>query len=642
MGKTRAANLLRPKRWFSFNKKGGKGVLFWSVAFLFVSALFVLGISGYVLAGEPGTFAYGVNVGGLELGGRTRAEASRLIDQRLAGLSLTYRLDDAKLDVTAASKQDGQPVFTVDSAKALDEAMKVGHGSGQLGSIVERLVVVIGGREVPLSAELNGQRLTAYLEERLAAGLESARDAAIRVTVDEATGAAEASIEPERDGLRVDYQAAVTATQARLAALQGGVVMLTSARDTARVSAADLKPMLSEAAAVVGNAPLRLTVNGLSWTVSRALAAGWVTSAFDEQTSQPRLTVDAKKITKFLAAKNDSVYVAPKDASFEEKDGRVTKIVASVDGMELDAEAGVAAVEKVLFRTEGDGTVVLPTKPVRPEKPTELINPYGVKEIIGIGESNFRGSTTNRKHNIRTGAAALNGIVIPAGETFSTIKSLGAIDGEHGYKQELVIKGNKTKPEYGGGLCQVGSTVFRAALNSALPVVERQNHSYRVPYYERDGAGKTIGPGKDATIYDPSPDLKFVNDTGHPVIVMNEIEGLTLRFIFWGVKDGRSQVQSPVRVYNETAPPPKQLIETDDLPPGKVKCTETPHAGADAVFTYTITYADGKEKKKDFRSHYKPWGEVCLVGRDPNAPKAEAAVVEATPATADAAGASGN
>jgi vancomycin resistance protein YoaR len=311
-----------------------------------------------------------------------------------------------------------------------------------------------------------------------------------------------------------------------------------------------------------------------------------------------------------------------------------------VDGVELDEEGGVAAIEKVLFRTEGDGTVVLPTKPVRPEKPTELSNPYGVKEIIGIGETNFIGSTVNRKHNISIGSSTLSGVVIPAGETFSTMKTLGPIDGAHGYRTELVIKGNKTQPEYGGGLCQVGSTVFRAALNSALPVVERQNHSYRVSYYERDGAGRMIGPGKDATIYDPAPDLKFVNDTGHPIIMMAEIEGLTLRFILWGVKDGRTQEQSDVRVYNVTPPPAKKMVETPDLPPGKVKCTESPHAGADAVFTYTIRYADGQEKKKDFRSHYKPWGEVCLIGVDPNAPKPESAVT--APATADAAGAAGN
>lgn len=642
MATSRTANLLRPRRWFAGKKAGGRGVLFWTVAFLLVTTLFVMGISSYALAGAPGTFAYGVNVGGLELGGKTRIEADQLLRQRLSDLRLTYRLADAKLDVTQATRQDGQPIFTIDFAKVIDRAMAVGHGPDQAKALAERLKVAAVGQEVPVTVSLDEKSLVACLGENLSSGLTMARNATIHVAVNAATGAAEATIEPERDGLRVDYSAAVAETRVRLQAVTGGVISLTSAHDAPRLKAADLKPLLSEAAAVVGNAPLRLTVRDQSWNVSRALAGDWITATLDEAIGGPRLTVDAAKVTKFLAAKNDSVYVAPKDAAFEEKDGRVTKIVASVDGTELDLDGGVAAIEKSLFRTEGDGTVVLPTKPVRPDKPTELANPYGVKEIIGIGESNFKGSTVNRKHNITVGMTSLSGLVIRAGETFSTIKALGAIDGEHGYRQELVIKGNKTKPEYGGGLCQVGSTMFRAALNSALPVVERQNHSYRVSYYERDGAGKTIGPGKDATIYDPSPDLKFVNDTGHDIVVMGEMQGLTLRFIFWGVKDGRGQTQSDVRVYNITPPPPKILTETDELPKGKIKCTETAHAGADAVFTYTIKYADGKEKKKDFRSHYKPWGEVCLIGRDPNAPKLNSATLSGTPITADAAGAAGN
>jgi len=640
MGTPKNTNLLRPRRWFFGKKKGGRGIIFWTVAFLFICVLFIIGISGYVLAGAPGTFAYGVNVGGLEMGGKTKAEAETLLRQRLAGLRLTYRLEDAKLDVDATTKQDDQPIFTVDFAKALDTAMAVGHGADQTQALLERLKVVAIGRDVGVTVSLDEKRLASILEQRLATGLTAAREAAIKVAVDPTTSEASATVIPEHDGLRVDYETAIATTRVRLASAQGGIVNLTSAHDAPRLKADDLKPILSEAAAVAGNAPLRLTVADQTWTVSRALAADWIKAVYDEATSRPRLTVDTDKVSKFLAAKNDAVYVAPKDAVFEEKDGKVTKIVASVDGTELDLDGGAAAIEKGLFRTEGDNTVVLPTKPVRPAKPTELANPYGVKEIIGIGETNFMHSTTKRIHNITIGAAALNGIVVPAGETFSTIKTLGPIDAEHGYLEELVIKLDKTKPEYGGGLCQVGSTTFRAALNSGLPVVERQNHSYRVSYYERDGSGKMIGPGKDATIYDPSPDMKFVNDTGHAMLVMTEIQGLTLRFVFWGVKDGRSQEQSPVRVYNETPPPPEKLVETDELPPGKQKCTETPHAGADAVFTYTITYADGKEKKKDFRSHYKPWGKVCLVGRDPNAPKPNTA--ETAPATADAAGASGN
>jgi hypothetical protein len=82
---------------------------------------------------------------------------------------------------------------------------------------------------------------------------------------------------------------------------------------------------------------------------------------------------------------------------------------------------------------------------------------------VAIGTSNFKGSPVNRRHNIAVGAASVNGTLIAPGEEFSLLKTLGDIDAAAGYKPELVIKGGKTLPEFGGGLCQIGTTAFRAA-----------------------------------------------------------------------------------------------------------------------------------------------------------------------------------
>jgi vancomycin resistance protein YoaR len=171
---------------------------------------------------------------------------------------------------------------------------------------------------------------------------------------------------------------------------------------------------------------------------------------------------------------------------------------------------------------------------------------------------------------------------------------------------ELVIKGDKTTPEYGGGLCQVGTTTFRVALNTGLPIIERRNHSYRVSYYEPAGT--------DATIYDPSPDLKFVNDTAGHILIQTKITGNTLRFEFWGTSDGRQVTQTKPEIYNITQPGPTKIVETQELAPGQKKCTESAHAGADTVFYRTITYMSGEKKEETWKSHYVPWQAVCLVG----------------------------
>ena len=640
--KNRAFNFLRPKRVFSNKKRPKRGVMFWVATFLFLSTLAIIGLAGYYISGSSDRLAYGVRIVNLEFGGLTAPEARALLAKRAAELRLSYQVGEGQLDLTQQTLVDGQPIFTVDYDRTMAAAMAVGHQTDQLAAMAERLSVAAVGKDVPVSVNLDRQRLDAYILTNVGKYIDPTVDARLHVRLNSRTNEADVTIDPEKTGYRLDTDLAGRLTLTRLQNFQGGVIKVPVLAAAPAITADDLRPLTSEAAAVVDNAPLILTAKGYSWVVSRSLAADWITAVREPGSpGKVHLALDAARAQKFLAAKDDSVYTAPSDADIEIKDGRVTKIVPSVDGQELDAAGGVAAMEKALFRTEGEGTVALPLKPVPPKISTEEASPYGIKEIIGIGESNFRGSPKNRIHNITVGAAAMNGVVVAPDEIFSTIKTLGKIDASSGYLQELVIKDNKTLPEYGGGLCQIGTTTFRATLNSGLPILERQNHSYRVPYYERDGDGKTIGPGTDATIYDPAPDFKFRNDTGHYIVIMTDIQGTRLRFTFWGVKDGRAAEQSPVRVYNEVPPPPKVETPTDDLPPGKVKCTESAHAGADATFTYTVTYADGTVKTKNFYSHYKPWGEVCLIGRDPNAPKLPADVSSA-PVSADATGAAGD
>ena len=200
----------------------------------------------------------------------------------------------------------------------------------------------------------------------------------------------------------------------------------------------------------------------------------------------------------------------------------------------------------------------------------------------------------------------MNGVLLAPGENFSQLGVLGEIDGAHGWYQELVIKGNETVPEYGGGLCQVGSTSFRMALASGLEIVERRNHSYRVRYYEPAGT--------DATIYSPAPDFRFKNNTNHHILITSEIKGDMLAFYAWGTSDGRKAEQTKPKIYNIVAPPPLKLIPTTELPVGKRRCTESAHAGATASFDYTVTFPNGEVKKETFTSYYRPWGAVCLVG----------------------------
>lgn len=323
------------------------------------------------------------------------------------------------------------------------------------------------------------------------------------------------------------------------------------------------------------------------------------------------------------------------NATFEYSDRRVTKFVPHQTGVAIDWMGTADALFASL--NNSSSTVAVKTKEAEPEIVLSKLNDLGVNELLGSGSSVFSGSPVNRIHNITVGVNALNGLLIAPGETFSLIKALGKIDASGGYLQELVIKENKTQPEFGGGLCQIGTTTFRAAMGAGFPIVERRNHSYQVSYYFENGVS-----GTDATIYDPKPDFRFLNDTGHWVMLQAQKNGSTLLFSFWGTRDGRVAERTIPKVLSRTPAPPKQTIETIDLPVGKVKCTEKAHAGASTIFTYKVTYPSGEVKKEDFSSYYKPWAEVCLVGVAATSTPAVNTGITAVPPSADVAGSTGN
>ena len=150
---------------------------------------------------------------------------------------------------------------------------------------------------------------------------------------------------------------------------------------------------------------------------------------------------------------------------------------------------------------------------------------------MGKGTSNFAGSPSSRIHNIKIGSAKFHGLLIKPEEEFSFNTILGEVGPEQGYKEELVIKRDKTIPEYGGGLCQVSTTVFRAAVYSGLKITERYPHAFPVVYYSPQGF--------DATIYPPHPDFRFINDTPSHLLIQTKVEGYYLTFEFYGTDDGR-------------------------------------------------------------------------------------------------------
>jgi vancomycin resistance protein YoaR len=253
----------------------------------------------------------------------------------------------------------------------------------------------------------------------------------------------------------------------------------------------------------------------------------------------------------------------------------------------------------------------MPVNVVKPEITNENVNSLGITDLIGEGTSLFYHSIENRIYNIQLAANRLNGLLIAPGEVFSFDKALGDVSSFTGYKQAYVIENGKTVLGDGGGVCQVSTTLFRAALHAGLPIVERNPHAYRVGYYEEDS-----GPGIDAAVYVPSVDLKFRNDTGHSILIQAfaDTQNLRLTFDLYGTKDNRVVTIGDPVVSSQT-PAPATLYQDDPtLPKGEVKQVDFAADGANVYFTRTVS-KDGKVVIADkFISNYRPWQAVYLRG----------------------------
>lgn len=285
---------------------------------------------------------------------------------------------------------------------------------------------------------------------------------------------------------------------------------------------------------------------------------------------------------------------------------KITEFRPPVEGRTLDVPLSKERLTNAILNPDVQ-TIELPVLVISPKN--KLANDYGIKELIGRGVSNFAGSITNRIFNVNHAAAKINGILISPGEEFSFVNTVGDISAATGYKQAYVIKSGRTVLDDGGGVCQVSTTIFRAALNSGLPITARTAHAYRVSYYEQG-----YPPGLDATIFHPSVDFKFKNDTTHHILVQSYTNGTTLYVDFYGTSDGRvANLTKPV-ILSQTPPLPELRQDDPTLPKGTIKQVDFPAWGANVVFSRTVTRNGETLINESFKSNYRPWQAVYLVG----------------------------
>ena len=524
----------------------------------------------------------GIYIAGIDVSGKTKEEAKSLLDDKI----INY--EGAKFGNRKVKATDIGITFNVD--KTVDTAYFFGRSSNIIKGFKERFKAGLKRQNIGLELETN-EKLSAFILDET--DKYNTKVGSSKIAWKEGIEYTEGE-----NGKRI------LITETKLALLNN----VKNLNDNESLREEVVKPDIilnkKDIAMIEDKVkkPIVIDENGKSRQINPGDMIGWfilhnekddyALTAYlwpKHQSTKVTATVNSEEVSRYVEKLSKGIDVSAKNAVLKGENGKIVVDQDSKDGLELDK---ADATSHIISAVNGsDKTVRLKVATKKAEVREDNLAELGIKELVSVGTSNFSGSPSNRIHNFKTGASKFNGVIIKPGEAFSFNKILGPVDASTGYLPELVIKENKTVPEYGGGLCQVSSTSFRAALNAGFPILERVNHAYPVVYY--------YPLGTDATIYLPSPDFKFKNDSTSYILIQTSVSGNTLKFEFYGTK------KPVVSKFASNPEGQDAVLKVEDIKP-LLYDQEWAGKGSVRSIWYRLLYEGDKLIKTDtFRSSYE-------------------------------------
>jgi vancomycin resistance protein YoaR len=524
----------------------------------------------------------GIVVAGVPVGGMTQDEA-------------TQALRDAKLPIPVVAVRAGDQTLRVQAAEfgwrmdyngMVDSAYAIGRDSDFLENMGKRFT---GNKSVALSAKVDPKTFRNRLSS-LAKPFEIApKDAALVLTENQYI------IRQDVDGQGVDFENAVQAFSSNplLTNLELNI------KDVpANIQAESLEELAAQANSVLRPLKLAYPTPNQGSANSRTLNKTEMANLFFVEKSGLRL--DEKAIADVLRAVSNRFDQSPQDARYVRQAGNLVRR-PSVDGYALD----LAAAKKSLGDAVLDpnlNQLSLPVVVTEPKVSTESIPDPKTLTVLSSSTTRYGGSSRERVLNAAIAANKLDGYVVPQGAIFSFNGAVGEISESTGFVEGLIISGGRTQKGVGGGVCQASTTAFAALYKAGLPVVERNQHSYKVRWYDDV-------MGLDAAVYYPNLDLRMTNNTPGPVVIRASTSGATMTVSLLGVSDGRKVAVSRARILRRTPHPPAKTIFNSRLPAGFSKQVDYAVDGYSVNVVRTIN-----GQSESLFTAYRPWQAVFEVG----------------------------
>jgi vancomycin resistance protein YoaR len=552
-------------------------------------ALSLVALVGIAFAGSSDRIAAGVEISGVDVGGLTAAEAHKKLEQTAA--KVAWR----PVEFVAANRHfrvaPAQLGIQADWDAAIETARRDGDGFGPLRGLT-RLKVRFFGTDVVPPVRHSSLALKLFLSRIARAVDRPTREPALVLN------GSKPSIVSGHRGQELDRRLASRLVIRALSALSRDRVNLPVKVVTPKVSRADMMRVMGQIRTAV-SAPVRIRLVTARWRISPAKIEKMLVYPHDGERSLHVATDKSNALLNALAKKLDR---PAKDATFAVS-GRSVGIAPSRPGRVLDREGTAAAILRAaLDPTRRFASVVMETS--QPNRTTEEAKAMGITGLVGSYETTFSG-TANRIHNVQLVAALIDSKFIAPGAVFSFNQTTGERNAQKGFRSAPVIINGELTDALGGGICQVSTTVFNAAFESGLPIVERTNHALYISHYPL---------GRDATVNWPSTDLKFRNDTGHWLLLRTFASYDTLLVALYGTPQHRRVVSEAAPLHVDGPPPVKNVLDPTLLV-GKKVIDDFGESSSSTSVRRRVYDADGKLLYDGvFYSRYRSTSKVVRIG----------------------------
>jgi vancomycin resistance protein YoaR len=278
-------------------------------------------------------------------------------------------------------------------------------------------------------------------------------------------------------------------------------------------------------------------------------------------------------------------------------DDGTLQVSGGTDGLTLDADATLVSLKEAMSDWEaGDITVEAVVERVSPELTAETLSK--MTDILGQATTDYSASSAARAQNVENGTAKINGTLLMPGESFSVTAAVVPFTAENGYGLAPSYESGQVVDSYGGGICQVSTTLYNAVIKAELQVDARSNHTMTVSY---------VDPSKDAAIAEGIMDLVFTNNLDNPIYIAGSAYYGTLHFAIYGVETRPSNrtIEFVSETLSQTdADTNVKLVAKTDQNVGYFTQVQSAHQGLSAVLWKNIYYDGVLTESYQFNSSW--------------------------------------